>query len=72
MERFWRVAGNQSPDGVGVRLTAMTLAPGTPPGTAEHEARKGDELLDQQAANGILAVGERLGLFGFQAVPLAL
>ncbi|MNH45295.1 hypothetical protein D3C79_1076990 [compost metagenome] len=50
----------------------VPLAPGTPPGAAQHKARKGDELLGQQALHGVFAVGEWLRLFGFEAMPVAL
>ncbi len=50
----------------------VPLPPGLPPGPAQHKARKGNELLCQQALHGILAVGKGFGLLYLQAVAMAL
>ena len=50
----------------------VPVAPGSPPGAAEHEAWKGNELLGQQPLHRVLAIGERFRLLGFQAMPFAL
>jgi hypothetical protein len=53
-------------------MMAVALPPGAPPAAAEEKPWKGQELLDQQARDGILAITERLGRLRLQAVTVTL